>query len=65
MATRSYSMPDCSLNCWVTGDEGGRSLLKRHADEVVTVETGNQFASYDVDTWEAYRQVLESLESRR
>jgi molybdenum cofactor cytidylyltransferase len=42
----------------VTGDEGGRGLLKRHPDEVVTIETGNQAASYDVDTWEAYQQVL-------
>jgi molybdenum cofactor cytidylyltransferase len=48
----------------VTGDEGGRSLLKRHPDEVVTVETGVVAASYDVDTWEAYQQVLRAWERR-
>ncbi|HEV2581428.1 MAG TPA: NTP transferase domain-containing protein, partial [Ktedonobacteraceae bacterium] len=42
----------------VTGDEGGRGLLKRHPDEVATIETGNPAASSDVDTWEAYQQVL-------
>lgn len=43
----------------VTGDEGGRGVLKRHADEVETVEIGDAAASYDVDTWEAYQQVVE------
>lgn len=42
----------------VTGDEGGRGLLKRYPDEIVTIETGNPAASSDVDTWEAYQQVL-------
>lgn len=46
----------------VTGDEGGRSVLKQHADEVATIEIGNRAASYDVDTWEAYLQVLEAWE---
>lgn len=48
----------------VTGDEGGRSLLKRHPHEVATIETGNVEASYDVDTWEAYQQVLRAWEKR-
>ncbi len=48
----------------VTGDEGGRSLLKRHPDEVATLETGNVAASYDVDTWEAYQQVLQTWDQR-
>ena len=49
----------------VTGDEGGRSLLKRHPDEVATLETGNVAASYDVDTWEAYQQVLRTWEKQQ
>ena len=49
----------------VTGDEGGRSLLKRHADEVATLETGNVAASYDVDTWEAYQQVVRTWEKQQ
>jgi molybdenum cofactor cytidylyltransferase len=49
----------------VTGDEGGRSLLKRHPGEVATVEMGNTEASFDVDTWEAYQQVLAAWEHRQ
>jgi len=37
----------------VTGDEGGRSVLERHREEVELVEVGNAIANYDVDTWEA------------
>lgn len=43
----------------VTGDEGGRGVLKRHLDEVENVEIRNIEASYDVDTWEAYQRVVE------
>jgi molybdenum cofactor cytidylyltransferase len=43
----------------VTGDEGGRSVLKRHTEEVETVEIGDAAAAYDVDTWEAYQRVVE------
>ncbi len=43
----------------VTGDEGGRTVLERHRDEVKLVEMGDTQASYDVDTWEAYEQVVE------
>lgn len=44
----------------VTGDEGGRGVLKRHLDEVANVEIENSEASYDVDTWEAYQRVVET-----
>jgi molybdenum cofactor cytidylyltransferase len=43
----------------VSGDEGGRSVLARHKEEVETVEVGDALANYDVDTWEAYQQVVE------
>lgn len=42
----------------VTGDEGGRSVLQRHPQEIATVELGDALASYDVDTWEAYQEVV-------
>jgi molybdenum cofactor cytidylyltransferase len=42
----------------VTGDEGGRSVIERHRQEVVTVEMEDARASFDVDTWEAYQQVV-------
>lgn len=48
----------------VTGDEGGRGLLKGHPGEVATIEIGDVAASYDVDTWEAYQQVLRVWEQR-
>ncbi|HLZ63951.1 MAG TPA: nucleotidyltransferase family protein [Ktedonosporobacter sp.] len=42
----------------VTGDEGGKSVVDRHRQEVASVEGGNTMASYDVDTWEAYQEVV-------
>lgn len=44
----------------VTGDEGGRSVLKRHPDEIATVEMGEETANFDVDTWEAYLKVQDA-----
>jgi molybdenum cofactor cytidylyltransferase len=44
----------------VTGDEGGRAVLERHRNEVEFIEIGDALANYDVDTWEAYEQVVEA-----
>lgn len=43
----------------VTGDEGGRSIIERYRAELTTVEVGSAVANADVDTWEAYQQLLE------
>ena len=48
----------------VTGDEGGRSILERHRQELVTVELGDEMLNYDVDTWEAYQQVIEAWQRK-
>ena len=42
----------------VTGDEGARSVVARHRAEVAAVEQGNSIIQYDVDTWDAYQQVV-------
>ncbi len=42
----------------VTGDEGGRSVIIHHPQDIATVEQGEATASYDIDTWEAYQQVV-------
>jgi molybdenum cofactor cytidylyltransferase len=42
----------------VTGDEGGRRVIERHRQEIATVEVADAQASFDVDTWEAYQQVI-------
>jgi molybdenum cofactor cytidylyltransferase len=42
----------------VTGDEGGRSVIMRHPQDIATVEVSEVAASSDIDTWEAYQQVL-------
>jgi molybdenum cofactor cytidylyltransferase len=42
----------------VTGDEGGKSIIERHRQEVASVEVGDTMPSSDVDTWEAYQQVV-------
>ena len=49
----------------VTGDEGGRGVLEAHRQEVEVVEMGDAVANYDVDTWEAYQQVLEAWEQKK
>src|SRR6266567_6778961 len=48
----------------VTGDEGGRTVLERHRQEVELIEVGDALANYDVDTWEAYEQVVEAWERK-
>jgi len=48
----------------VTGDEGGRTVLERHRHEVELVEIGDALANYDVDTWEAYEQVVEAWKDK-
>jgi molybdenum cofactor cytidylyltransferase len=42
----------------VTGDEGGRSVIMRHPQDTATVELSEATASSDIDTWEAYQQVV-------
>jgi len=44
----------------VTGDEGGRAVLERHRNEVELIEIGDALANFDVDTWDAYEQVVEA-----
>ncbi len=44
----------------VTGDEGGRTVLERHRQDLELVEMGDVLANFDVDTWDAYQQVLEA-----
>lgn len=40
----------------VSGDEGGRSIIQRHSQEIATLEMDDEAANFDVDTWEAYLQ---------
>jgi molybdenum cofactor cytidylyltransferase len=49
----------------VTGDEGGRTVLERHPQEVELVEMSDALANYDIDTWEAYQWALEVWGNRR
>jgi molybdenum cofactor cytidylyltransferase len=48
----------------VDGDEGGRSVIACHVAEALTVEFGSAIASYDVDTWEAYQQVVQAYQQQ-
>jgi molybdenum cofactor cytidylyltransferase len=48
----------------VTGDEGGRTVLERHRDDLELIEIGDALPNYDVDTWEAYQQVVEIWKSQ-
>ncbi len=49
----------------ITGDEGGRSVLERHREEIATVEMGNPVANIDVDTWDTYQRVIEVWDQNR
>ncbi|GLV56710.1 hypothetical protein KDH_35490 [Dictyobacter sp. S3.2.2.5] len=49
----------------VSGDEGGRSVIARHADEVEQVELSDALAQHDVDTWEAYQAALTIWQSQQ
>jgi molybdenum cofactor cytidylyltransferase len=47
----------------VSGDEGGRSVLKRHPQDIATLAVSEEMLNADVDTWEAYQRVLATLTS--
>ena len=47
----------------MTGDEGGRKVLERYHQEIATVDMDEEMANYDVDTWEAYQQVVRIWEA--
>ncbi len=49
----------------ISGDEGARSVIERHKQEVATIELSNAIASYDVDTWEAYQAVVAEWEKQQ
>jgi molybdenum cofactor cytidylyltransferase len=49
----------------IRGDEGARSVIERHKQEVATIELSDAMASYDVDTWEAYQAVVAEWERKQ
>ncbi|MBO0780889.1 MAG: nucleotidyltransferase family protein [Ktedonobacteraceae bacterium] len=49
----------------VDGDEGGRSVIERHHQDMATIEVVQSTARYDVDTWEAYQQVVEEWQRQQ
>ncbi len=49
----------------IKGDEGARSVIERHKQEVTTIELSDAIASYDVDTWEAYQAVVAEWEKKQ
>jgi molybdenum cofactor cytidylyltransferase len=46
----------------VTGDQGGREILQRHAREVEPVQIADADAAQDLDTWQEYQALLKRLE---
>jgi molybdenum cofactor cytidylyltransferase len=49
----------------ITGDEGGKSVIEHHRPEVAGVEVDTTTPSSDVDTWEAYQQVVAEWQQAR
>ncbi len=48
----------------MTGDEGGRKVLERYRQEIATLDMNEDTPNYDVDTWDAYQQVVKIWEER-
>jgi molybdenum cofactor cytidylyltransferase len=46
----------------VTGDQGGRAILQRHAAEIEPVHIANAEAALDLDTWQEYQALLKRLQ---
>jgi 4-nitrophenyl phosphatase len=49
----------------VSGDEGGRNLIARHAKDVATVTVDEANVLRDIDTWEDYQEIQAAEEDRR
>jgi molybdenum cofactor cytidylyltransferase len=49
----------------ISGDEGARSVIERHKQEIATIELSDAVANYDVDTWEAYQVVVAQWERKQ
>jgi molybdenum cofactor cytidylyltransferase len=45
----------------VTGDQGGREILQRHAAEIEPVHIADTDAAQDLDTWQEYQALLRRL----
>ena len=58
----TFSLDLASELLQASGDEGGRSLLKRYPTEIATLEIDAETANLDVDTWEAYLAVQAAWE---
>lgn len=48
-----------------TGDEGGRSIIEKHRAEMGILNIDDSQLWYDVDTWEAYQQVLHTWQEQQ
>jgi molybdenum cofactor cytidylyltransferase len=48
----------------ITGDGGARSVIERHRSDIARIELGASMASYDVDTWDAYQEVVAEWERK-
>jgi molybdenum cofactor cytidylyltransferase len=46
----------------VTGDQGGREILQRHAQEIAPVQIDEIIAAQDLDTWQEYQALLAHLD---
>ncbi len=48
-----------------SGDEGGRKILERYPHETATLARDDATQNYDVDTWDAYQQVVALWEQQQ
>ena len=55
---RTFLIPELQK---ITGDTGGRELIKKYWDQVRKVPIRHQRIGWDMDTWEDYQRVLKSF----
>lgn len=49
----------------LTGDKGGRDIIKKHPDEIVEIISGTDEILFDIDTKEEYKLASERIENEK
>jgi molybdenum cofactor cytidylyltransferase len=60
-----FSLELASQLLQISGDEGGRSLIRQYAQATATLAVDEEGANLDVDTWAAYLQVQAAWPQKR
>ena len=48
----------------ITGDGGGRSIIRRHPEVIIRVEWADEHVFWDADTWDDYQRLVQYVSVR-